>query len=492
MQLPVETNAALTVPNQDENVTETSLDTGNTTRAHSSQITDKMPMAFVAVFLSLCIPVFFGLGSLHLSISRILLLALFPYLFFKVYTGRCGGIRWVDIGMLLFVLCLALSIFMNNRSVFLTFVGSNAIIILGGYMAGRVFIRGPNGFVGFIKLFAGILLFTLPFALYEGQTSYMVIPRLLDKLPMITSSIDVNYPPRRGFYRVQVLFTHPIHYGLFASMCFSLIFIGLRTQLSKATRIGLSLCVVICCFSAVSSGPILSLMAQIALIMYAWIANKLGNKWYKLLGGFAIFYILLEIVSSRPAFFAIAERLSFSSETAYARRILLDYGVAQVARTPWLGVGYNEWDLPDYMTGSMDNYWLLTALVYGIPAFGFLISALIVSLIKAGGRDFSADPFIENLRSAWAFVICSLILTLSTVAIWSEIATLVFLFLGSGAWLLDYKIPDKGDKAQADTSEPTGNIYTRFPSVTPRTTPQKQLVYSRLTDVAFIQKRIKT
>jgi hypothetical protein len=468
-----------------------SLNMGNTLQSTANQNTEKMPGLFAAVFLSLCVPIFFSFAGLHLSFSRLLLMALFPYLFFKLYSGKCGGVRWVDLGMLLFVVALALSIFVNNRSAFVTFVGSNAIIILGGYMAGRVFIRGPNGFVGFIKLFGAVLLFTLPFAIYESQTSIMVIPRLLDKLPFIISSQDNNYLPRNGLFRVQVLFTHPIHYGLFASMCFSLIYVGLRSTVSKSVRLGWTLCVVICCFSSVSSGPFLAMMAQVALIFYAWVASGLRRKWQALITSFVVVYTILELLSSRSAFFAIAERLAFNSHTAYVRRILLDYGLAQVGRTPFLGVGYNKWDLPDYMSGSLDNYWLLTALVYGLPAFVFIFSAFLYTIIQAGRRDFTASAWVSDLRLAWSLVIASLILTLSTVAIWSDIATLVFLFLGSGAWMLDYKIPENDEGSPPVEDRPKGPVYTRFPAKAAQPSLASMAAQRSPSGITYSQRRIQ-
>ncbi|MGY9046358.1 hypothetical protein P775_05700 [Puniceibacterium antarcticum] len=435
---------------------------------------DKVSRYFTLIFISLCVPMFFTLGGLYLSFSRLLLLAAFPYLFFKVYFGKCGRVVWTDIAMLLFVVALGASIFVNNRSVFITFVGSNAIIILGGYLAGRVFIRGHMAFISFIKLFGVIILLTLPFALYESQTSVMVIARLIDKLPLVSSSIDVNYPPRRGLYRVQVVFTHPIHYGLFSSMCFSLIFIGFRTILSYPSRIAWSACIALCCFLSVSSGPVLSMLVQVMLIAYGRLTLGVRNRWKILLGVSAFLYIILDLSSSRPAYFAIAERMAFDSHTAYVRKILLEYGLAQIGRTPYLGVGYNKWELPNYMSGSLDNYWLMTALVYGIPAFVFLSSAFLYTLIKVGNSDFSGETQICDIRLGWALVIVSLIFTLATVAIWSDIATLVFMFLGSGVWMIGYK-PATSIPAQSPVPDNRKLAFTRFPNGTATSLSRREM-----------------
>ena len=429
--------------------------------AASEQRTQLAPV-FILTFLALIFPFFFEISSLYLSTSRVILLVYTPILLVKMLSGSYGGVRYPDIGVLLYVFWLALSILVNNTDVFVTCVGSNAIIILGGYLFGRAFIRNGQTFTAFILLYGAVLLFSLPFALVEARTSVMALSRLIDKLPLISSSIDVNYPPRRGLYRVQFTFTHPIHYGLFASMCFSLVLVGLKGVTSTVWRLGWGAAIAICAFLSVSSGPLIGVAIQVLLVGYAWKTQHLKARWTILLSTVATIYIILEILSDRPAFYAISERLAFEQNTAYVRKILLDYGLAQIGRTPFLGIGYNKWDLPNYMSGSLDNFWLLAALVYGIPAAVFLVSTVLYLMVKIGLNDIR-DPRVVHLRLSWNFTMAGLLFSLSTVAVWSEMMSLLFLFIGAGVWLAE---PQKSyvevDQRELVPHRPA-SVYTRFP-----------------------------
>ncbi|MGH1424006.1 MAG: O-antigen ligase family protein [Pseudooceanicola sp.] len=424
----------------------------------------KLPFLFYVVFLALFMPVFFDIGSLHMSASRLVLLFLTPIMFLQLFSGRAGKVQPTDVMILLFMIWFAISIFVNNRSAFVTFVGSNMLILFGGYLAGRVYVRGPRAFRQMVFLYGGLVLFTLPFALYESRTSVMWIARMIDQLPMVSSSQDVDYPQRHGLYRVQVIFTHPIHYGLFNTVCFAYVMVGLRDQLKSSARWMWAGVILLCCFLSVSSGPLLGIIAQIALIMYAQMTRGVKIRWKVLMGTLATLYVLLDILSSRPAYYAIIERLAFNSGTAYVRKILLEYGTAQIARTPVFGVGYNTWDLPAYMTGSLDNYWLMTALVYGLPALVFLAGAYLYTLIKAGRVDLEGDREQTNMRLGWSISTVGTMLSLATVAVWSEMASLIFLTLGCGVWLLEAKARRTGEESTLpDTPPERRNQFTRFP-----------------------------
>lgn len=419
---------------------------------------------FAVVFLSLVIPVFFELGSLHMSLSRVVLLVLTPILLAQLFLGRFGKILVTDYLVLGFMFWFTISTLKNNPQVFVTFVGSNMLILLGGYLTGRTMVRGPRSAHQMIYLYCGAILVTLPFAIYETITSVMPIARLLDQIPGIVSSPDVDYEPRRGLHRVQVVFVHPIHYGLFCTMGFGLVMVGLKRRINGVARWLWAIAIGAACFLSVSSGPLLGIMMQVALVFYGFAARNLLHPWKWLLRFSVVGYILLDLLSTRPAYFAIAERLAFSSGTAYARKIALDYGLAQVGRTPIFGVGAGRsWGLPSWMTGSLDNHWLLIAMVYGIPAFALLFGAYIYTLWKAGRSGHDTDPETKALHLGWSITTVGTMLTLATVAIWSDIATLGFLMLGSGVWLTVARVPDTDtpERTPADTSRSIR--YSRFP-----------------------------
>lgn len=180
--------------------------------------------------------------------------------------------------------------------------------------------------------------------------------------------------------------------------------------------------------------------------------------------GFLTFlaYVVIKIGSNRPGIYAVVSLLSFAPHTANVRLILLEYGLAQVVQTPLFGVGFNNWNLPVWMSGSLDNFWLANALIFGLPAFLLLAAAFAYGMIAVGRRKFAPGGDLYNIKLSWMIVMVSITLTLATVYIWSEIASLVMFVIGSGAFLLHAEDP-KQQEAVPGQKAPRGPVYTRFP-----------------------------
>lgn len=410
------------------------------------------------------LPVYFTIFGLLLSPARILLLILVPILAVQLMQGKFGGFLWIDRLVFLHVMWLIMSVFVNNPEVAVTYTGSNAIVILGGYLTARASIRSREDFAALCLFLMKVVLLSLPFAILETRDSIMIIPRLIDKIPGISSSIDVDYLPRLGLNRVQFLFAHPIHYGLFCSCTVALCFIGLRDYLSLKARILITTALILCTFLSVSSGPILSMVTQIFLISWAILAKGLARKWRILTGLLAMLYAIAEIMSNRIAIYAIVSILSFSPNTANVRRVLFEYGSAQIARTPILGVGFNSWPLPKYMTGSLDNHWLLLALIYGLPSLIFLFWAIFLTFYHLSISS-AKDSTFQNMRLGWVFTMISLLLTLSTVAIWGEMQSIFYFLFGSGVWmsLARAQTADAQSEASLINTAHGALTYSRFP-----------------------------
>ena len=427
---------------------------------------ERLPLLAKLALLAIMLPLYFEVGGLLLSPSRILFLGCVPILLVRLLGGRYGGVLPVDLMILGFVFWMALSVSVNNPEVLVTFVGSNALILLGGYLIARSQIRTPGQFEAFVRLLGLLVAGALPFAIYEAVTGQLSLGRLFEALPVVHSHPDVNYERRMSFDRVQFVFAHPIHYGLFCSLAFSMVLIGLRGSVGGALRLPWALAIGFTCFLSVSSGPFLSLLVQFALIAYAVAMRNLPSRWTVLASSGALIYLVLDLISDRPAIYVILTKIAFNSFTANVRRVLLEYGLAQIARTPVLGVGFNGWDLPRWMTGSTDNYWLMLALLYGVPAFACLFGALVWTLWKAGRQPFAPGSRPDMLRLGYGIVMVSLTLTLATVAVWGEMSSMTFLMLGAGAWFATYRPDDEEPGvAVADALPARARRLSRFPRV---------------------------
>lgn len=430
----------------------------------------RLPLLTKVVLISLLIPAFFSVGSIVLTPSKFLFLFVVPVLTVNLLRGKYGRLLAPDYLIFGYAAWMTLAMLVNHTPrVAIEYTGSNTVILLGGYLTARATIRDKATFVALVRFLAWVVVLSLPFALYEVITSKTTIPRWIGQIPNVRSHGDINHDPRFGMWRAQVVFPHPIHYGIYCSFMFSLVYVGLYERLDWFRRAVVTSIVGMCCFFSVSSGPVLAVMAQIGLIGYAALFKNVERRW-TLFWSVSIFaYIVAELASTRSAIYAIVTRISFNPSTAFSRRILFNYGVEQIQRTPVFGVGYNPWPLPAWMTGSVDNFWLFVAVRFGMPAFLLLAATFIVSMVLAGRRDFRADPELLVLRRAWIFTLISVILVLGTVAIWGEVYSMVLFMLGSGIWFLTTN-PTQTTTEEEPVTETRTLRYSRFPvRATPRT-----------------------
>ena len=433
---------------------------------------ERLPFLTKIVLFSLLLPAFFSVGSLVFTPSKLLFLFVVPILTLKLLRGAYGRLLPSDFLVFGYAGWMTLAMLANHTPrVAVEYTGSNTVIFLGGYLTARATIRSKESFVALIRFLVVIVILTLPFAIYEVITSRTTIPRWLAQLPGIRSHADINHDPRFGLWRAQVVFPHPIHYGIFSSMAFSLAYVGLAERLRSFRRTVATGLVGLSCFLSVSSGPVLALAAQIGLIGWAGLFRHNRHRWVIFWTLGILSYIIAELASGRSAVYAIVTRISFSSQTAFARRILFNYGVEQIGRKPLLGVGYNSWPLPAWMTGSVDNFWLFVAVRFGLPAFILLSGAFVVAMIIVGRRDFSADPELCHLRRAWIFTLVSLMLVLATVAIWGEVYSMVLFMLGSGLWMTNTDPAPNVPRTAVAGDEPKRlSRYTRFAGTKPNRT----------------------
>lgn len=417
------------------------------------------PFLLCLTLVTLMLPISFNLGTILMSPSRLLFLIVTPFLLIGLLSGRYGKLTLVDGLFLAFVAWRSMTPFINATRNAVEYSGSNMLVILGGYLVARATVRSVPDMLFAGRILILFALVTFPLALYESLTTQMVLPKYLEMIPGVHSVTDVNYDKRMGLDRAQVVFPHPILYGLFCSICFSLAFIALRNHATTVGRWIKSAFIFGCCFLSVSSGPLLSVMAQIGLTGWSILFARYDKRWKVLLWITAVFYVIAEIASNRPAIYAIVSRLSFSAATANARRIQFEYGVAAIKRNPLFGVGQKNWGLPQWMTGSLDNYWLALGLQFGLPTLICCGAAFIIGMVKVGKRDFQPGSDLWNLQLTWVVTMVSLSLTLATVYIWNEVASLVFFFFGAGQFLIFAT-----EQSARATSAPVtrGLTYTRF------------------------------
>ena len=80
--------------------------------------------------------------------------------------------------------------------------------------------------------------------------------------------------------------------------------------------------------------------------------------------------------------------------------LIWHYGSASALNHPLFGVGLNEWERPEWMPPSIDNFWLFLAVRYGLPA-PFLLLLAFLSIFLAVGFKKGLDDKITAYRTAF-------------------------------------------------------------------------------------------
>lgn len=194
--------------------------------------------------------------------------------------------------------------------------------------------------------------------------------------------------------------------------------------------------VVLATFMSASGGPYVVLMMQGFVAAWERVLGAVQGRWAALFSLFLVAYVAIDLFSAKTPFHVFVNYFTFSKQSAYNRILIFDFGTAEVARHPFFGIGLGEWQRPVWMSDSMDNFWLVTAVRYGLPAL-FLLLALLIGLVWSVGQKKNLSPVVRRARHAWAFTLFGITVAAATVHLWNALFVLFFFLLGSGAWLLD-------------------------------------------------------
>ena len=275
-----------------------------------------------------------------------------------LFRGRFGRVYPTDILFFLHIGWATLALGVNNPNAVVQNVGSNGVEFIGAYVLARAYIRSRETFTALCRALVIMVLLTVPFAVFETLTGKPVIIEMIKTVPGLTSFTNMDMDKRLGLDRVQAVFNHPIHYGLFCSVVFSLTFVALKGRISPVRRYVSSAVVVAAGFLALSSGAFLAILLQLGLIFWNTVFARVRIRWVLLVALFGLAYIAIDLLSNRTPIRVFMSYATFSAQTAYWRSLIFEYGTANVWASPVFGIGLNDWVRPYWMgTSSVDNFW---------------------------------------------------------------------------------------------------------------------------------------
>lgn len=341
-----------------------------------------MRLYLIALFL----PADFQVGPLAMNTLRLYLLVVTGPLFVRLVCGHFGRIIVTDVLFVLHLCWVSLSLAVNNPASLVSATGSASVEFLGGYLVARAAIRDQKNFTAFCRFFAGLVILSLIPALIEALTGRALVPELIDRLPFFSASLPFEMDQRMGMHRVLVVFPHPILYGLVCSTAISLVWVGLRQDYSPTKRVRDSALVTLATFLSLSSGALLAAALQCLLVGWQWILRNVRARWVIFLSLLVLAYIFVDIASNRSPMRVFLTYATFSAHSAYTRLYIFDWGMVNVWNNPLFGIGLNDWVRPAYMGSSVDNFWLLTTMRWGLPGFFTLAGGVIYLILRVGAE----------------------------------------------------------------------------------------------------------
>lgn len=414
-----------------------------------------------AFLLSLAIPFQIQVGALMLMPHRVVLLVLFIPFFFKLFFMRGGGrvmaFDWLFLGSALWA---GVALFANHGGVVIESAGIHIVEFFGAYLLARVAIRSARDFQKVAWTMFMLMAVLLPFAAIESLTGTNVLLRLLSFLPGSIS--EVNIGGRLGLKRAHTVFAHPILFGVFASAGVGIFWYALRP---RGLRFIATPVAILCAFFSVSTGAFLSVLSQVIFIGWETILKTMRSRWRVFLGLSVLGYFLVDLVSERSPFHVLVHYATFSSRSAYNRILIWNFGTRNVAENPVFGLGFRDWERPPFMSDSVDNFWLLIAMRFGLPAI-IMLGLAVFLIVRQVSRAELSNEEDKLTRSAFLVALGGVAIAGGTVHFWHAMMSFALFLFGAGVWAAtNGHISAETNALEEDAREvPRRSRYTRQPA----------------------------
>ncbi len=233
---------------------------------------------------------------------------------------------------------------------------------------------------------------------------------------------------RIGLMRSRGPFPHPILAGIFFASFLPLYWLSGVRGWPRFVGIASSFM----SFFTVSSAALLAITVSVLLISYNWLSQRVVNfSWRMFFAVSAIVIFALEFGTKSGSFNLIMRFASLNSYSAFNRVLIWRYGTMNVEKHPWFGIGYAEWERPHWMfSGSIDHYWLLLAIQYGLVPPVTLAASTILALLALNRRSMHEGYIDKMAIRGMVMALAVFALGIVSVSIWLSTQVWYHVMLG--------------------------------------------------------------
>ncbi len=389
-----------------------------------------------------------------------------PYRFFLIaaslfvlYTNIRGRWTWVlpDFLMLFGTAWIWLALYTTTE--FTDFFTSSVAMTVDiglAYFFGRAAFRSLRD----LRLFLILMLPGLAFMAVIVALESVLHRHLLQ--PFVGDLLNVrgvyNIDERLGLMRSRGPFPHPILAGIFFASFLPLYWLSGVKGWPRLVGIGTSFFSIF----TVSSAAMLAISISLMLIVYNWISQRIANfSWRLFFVVSAIVIFALEFGTKSGSFNLIMRYASLNSYSAFNRVLIWRYGTMNVEKNPWFGIGYAEWERPSWMfSGSIDHYWLLLAIQYGLVPPVTLAAATILALLALNRRSMRETHVDRMAIRGLVMALAVFALGIVSVSIWLSTQVWYHLMLGMSVSIGYAMLRERAPVQQPGFRPPPGPVDT--------------------------------
>jgi hypothetical protein len=394
------------------------------------------PRLLLVFIVALLIPATFSLAGLGMPLYRIFLILLIVPLSLQVLQDKEHPINVVDILILLYIAWTALAVLANHGTGRVIFIGSTVIDQIGAYLIGRQLIRNAADHRLFFTYIFWALVFLAPFAVLELFTRIFPIHDVVSLFAQAGSTSGGDM--RLGVFRAHTVFPHPILFGVFCSVAIANLFYVFGDSFTK--RWFAALLASFLTLTSVSSGPMIALGLQWMAIAWDRVSRAIPARWLVLAGLLLLAVAVIEVAVPGGLLGLIIEEVAFNATSGRGRLEIIEYAGAEVLRNPVFGIGFNDWTRPFWRPASIDNFYLVLGVRYGLPTLVLFAGAALVHMALVARSSYRTEAD-NDYRLGYLISLGALLIVLGSVHIWGVMDVFVLTLIGAGQWFYAARAP---------------------------------------------------
>jgi hypothetical protein len=407
----------------------------------------------------------FGLALIPV---RVALIGLFVPAILRLVRDGQARFQVFDYFLLAAFAWLALALIVDNGfEKGAKFGGSLLLEAMGGYLVARAYVRSYAQFACAVRTYFLFVMVAAVVAFPETFFRFQFAHDVAAAITGLPKAVIGNEAGRLGLARANSTFDHPILYGVFCASALGLVWYLYSARSDRWIRAAALFAATLC---SVSSGPLLAYFLIVAFIVWERYTRQIPHRVPIMIGLAVAMIIVIELLSNRSAIEVMISMVALDHWTAYYRILIWENAVSDIAGSPLFGIPLNSWTRPAWMTGSVDSFWLNTALQGGLPAVAFLITGIVLLMVRVHGKPGQETRDRWTARFGWTATLLALMLQAFTVHYWGSMNSLFFFLLGLGAWMTDSgeglarsetraKVEGSSDLPRILTRRSTGGSY---------------------------------